>query len=166
MSSNCLLLSSTLVLVYLNIIMTNNNECIRAIRSFNRFYTSKLGILNPRTLDSEYSLIEGRILYEIGSGCSIARELTKILSIDEGYLSRIIQKFERTGLLKRSHDNVDRRKRYLELTSQGIKVFRALNHRADDQIDTILSPLGEKEKTALVKAVKTIELLLGDRSNL
>ena len=39
---------------------------IAAIRGFSRFYTRKLGIIEPKLLDSPWPLQEARIIYEIG----------------------------------------------------------------------------------------------------
>ena len=140
--------------------MSKNHDIIQSIRSFNRFYTSKLGILNPQMLDTEYSLIEGRILYEIGTGRPIARDLTKVLSIDEGYLSRIIKKFEKKALIKRTQDDKDTRRRYLELTTKGKEAFKILNSRADRQIEILLNTLTERERKDLEKALKMLEFLM------
>src|SRR4051812_13852617 len=38
---------------------------IAAIRGFSRFYTRKLGIIEPKLLDSRWTLQEARIIYEI-----------------------------------------------------------------------------------------------------
>src|SRR5664280_3811314 len=38
---------------------------IAAVRGFSRFYTRKLGIIEPKLLDSPWTLQEARIIYEI-----------------------------------------------------------------------------------------------------
>lgn len=44
--------------------ITDNH--ITAFRSFNRSYTRVIGTLQEGLLDSEYSLTQGRVLYETG----------------------------------------------------------------------------------------------------
>ncbi len=38
---------------------------IDALRNFNRFYTRQIGLLNQNLLNSEFSLTQARILFEV-----------------------------------------------------------------------------------------------------
>lgn len=71
--------------------MDNKLDVIAQIRSFNRFYTNVLGLLNRHILDSGYSLTEIRVLLEISKvrHCT-ANTLVTQLKIDRSYMSRII----------------------------------------------------------------------------
>ena len=73
--------------------MDSRIDVIIDIRGFNRFYTNMLGLLNANIGSSDYSLTETRIIYEISKTekCS-ANQLSNILRIDTGYLSRILRK--------------------------------------------------------------------------
>lgn len=54
----------------------------RDIRRFNRYYTRILGVFDQKVFNLDYSMIEMRILGEIGRHPSItANELTKWLNI-------------------------------------------------------------------------------------
>ncbi|MFV0414717.1 MAG: MarR family winged helix-turn-helix transcriptional regulator, partial [Oscillospiraceae bacterium] len=90
------------------------------MRKFNRFYTNLLGLLNRHLPDTEFSLTEARILYEIGAAtpCS-ASELTQRLTIDPGYLSRILKRFEKKGLALRTQSKEDGRLYFISLTALG-----------------------------------------------
>ena len=69
---------------------------ISLIRSFNRFYTNILGLIDQHILKSEFSLSEVRVLHEIEKteNCT-SKMLSDTLYMDMGYLSRIIRKFEK-----------------------------------------------------------------------
>jgi hypothetical protein len=78
--------------------MIHNQEFIEKIRSFNRFFTNIIGLLNRHFLDGPFSLTEGRVLYEIyHTGDCSAKKIRANIVIDEGYLSRIID----TRILRR-----------------------------------------------------------------
>src|ERR1700759_4022175 len=71
-------------------------------RRFNRMYTRYIGTLNEGFLNSEFSLAEGRILYELANRTQpAASEIAEELGLDPGYLSRVLRKFEQRGLLSR-----------------------------------------------------------------
>ncbi len=66
----------------------------RKIRSFNRFYTKILGLVDNKILKTDYSLLEARILFELFYHSTLsASDIVKELNIDPSYLSRIVKKF-------------------------------------------------------------------------
>ena len=80
----------------------DHDDQISAVRAFNRFYTSKLGVLDQQLLKSPFSLSEARVLYELATCESpSAKEIGIELGLDPGYLSRIVQKFDEDGLITR-----------------------------------------------------------------
>src|SRR3989442_15238816 len=75
---------------------------VAAVRRFNRFYTKQIGILGERLLQSPFSLAEMRVLYEIANRENVsAVELAEELRLDAGYLSRILRRFQKGGLVRR-----------------------------------------------------------------
>src|SRR5271155_5503639 len=80
----------------------NRQERVAAVRRFNRFYTRQLGVLRKTYLESPFSLGEARLLYEIAQRHSpTASEIIRALDLDAGYLSRVLQNFEKRGLIQR-----------------------------------------------------------------
>ena len=74
---------------------------IAAVRRFNRFYTRQIGLLRKSYLGSPYSLTEARVLYELAQHKDVtAVELARNLDFDAGYLSRVLMRFEKRGLVK------------------------------------------------------------------
>src|ERR1700756_1022189 len=103
-------------------------QIINAVRSFNRFYTKQIGILESGYLQSHFSLAEVRVLYEMAHCQSTtATELTRELGIDAGYLSRILLGFEKRGFIKKAQSEKDGRQTILSLTEQGQKAFSPLD---------------------------------------
>src|SRR5882757_9524135 len=92
---------------------------IAAARAFNRFYTRKLGFLDQQLLKSPFSLSEARVLYELAHRDDLAAKETGIeLGLDPGYLSRLMQNFDETGLISRKPLPSDRRQYRLSLTAK------------------------------------------------
>lgn len=137
---------------------------IAAVRRFNRFYTREIGALQDSLLQSDFSLAEARVLYELAqSAGTTATELGRDLGLDSGYLSRILQRFERDGLISRTLSETDRRQSLLSLTSAGREAFAPLDMRSRDEVGALLAGLAEPAQAALVTAMGRIETLLGAR---
>jgi DNA-binding MarR family transcriptional regulator/GNAT superfamily N-acetyltransferase len=136
-----------------------------SLRSFNRAYTRFLGTLNDHYLRTDFSLAEGRVLYELATAPRPqAKEIAQNLGLDPGYLSRILRKFVKAGLVARSTASRDRRASDLRLTARGRAAVRTLNTRADDQAHAVLGKLSAAQRTQLATAVSIIEdTLLGAR---
>jgi len=129
-----------------------------AFRSFNRAYTRFLGTLDHHYLSTEYSLAEGRVLYELATRQPTpqAKEIAETLGLDPGYLSRILRKLERAGLVARTTASNDKRASDLALTPQGHAVVRTLNERADKQAQTVLAQLSAAQLQQFEDALGTI----------
>jgi DNA-binding MarR family transcriptional regulator/N-acetylglutamate synthase-like GNAT family acetyltransferase len=142
------------------------DRCIAEIRRFNRFYTQKIGVLHGGLLGSAFSLTEARLLYELAQRDNLtAAQLGRELGLDRGYLSRLLSSFERRGLLGRTKSAADRRQSLLSLTAQGLAAFAPLDARSQSEIAGLLNDLTAGERTRLVGAMRTIEGLVGTRSD-
>ena len=136
-----------------------------AFRRFNRAYTRFLGTLNDHYLHTEYSLAEGRVLYELATHSKAqAKGVAEALGLDAGYLSRILRKFEKNGLVARASAKDDKRAANLQLTSRGRAAVRSLNLRADKQARAVLGRLTARRRAEFARAISTIEeTVLGGR---
>jgi DNA-binding MarR family transcriptional regulator/GNAT superfamily N-acetyltransferase len=136
---------------------------IAAVRRVSRFYTRVIGVLQDGLLHSGFSLTEGRVLYELAQRAGVtATELGRELDIDPGYLSRILQRLERDGLLARVPSPADRRQGLLSLTRAGHDAFAPLDARSREEVAELLSPLADPAQAAVVAAMGRIESLLGN----
>ena len=137
------------------------NRSIQAVRRYNRFYTRQMGILDSAFLDSPYTLSEVRVMYEIAHGANVtAKRIGSQLGLDQGYLSRIVQKFEGEGLIRREKSSADRRSTFLELTAKGRKAFGVLDRRQDEKPESLLANVRPPQQRQLISAMKSIEHIL------
>src|SRR3954470_19268457 len=134
---------------------------ILAIRSFNRFFTERIGVLEERLVGSDFTLTEARALFEIGAGnIRTARALGNALGVDKGYLSRVIGRLERSGVIARTQSTGDRRERNLSMTDRGRLVFDRLQADTNAQIEHLVDRLSPAEVSALVEHMSSIQHLL------
>lgn len=132
-----------------------------AIRSFNRFYTRQIGVLDEGLLASPFTLTQARVLFELGTRKTItAREIGELLGLDAGYLSRIVQGFIAQGLLTRQASSEDGRQWMLSLTSEGRKAFRTLDRASHKLTAAHLSRLSEPGRHRLLASMQEVQRLL------
>ena len=138
--------------------MSHSDDQISAVRAFNRFYTRKLGIIEPKLLDSPWTLQEARIIYEIGErpDCT-ATDLVRALGLDAGFLSRTLQALQRRQIVARKPSKSDRRATELALTAKGRAAFAELVSRSQNAVAVLMDELGPAERAAVVNAMTTIE---------
>jgi DNA-binding MarR family transcriptional regulator/GNAT superfamily N-acetyltransferase len=136
-------------------------DSVSAVRAFNRFYTRQLGLLDRVLPGSQFSLAEGRILYELATreSCT-ASDIAAELGIDAGYLSRILKAFERRGYLTRKRSADDGREWQMRLTPTGRAAFAPLDRAARDQVAELLTTLQAPAREELVTAMQRVERLL------
>jgi DNA-binding MarR family transcriptional regulator/GNAT superfamily N-acetyltransferase len=134
---------------------------VPAIRRFNRFYTRQIGLLQQGLLESSFSLTEVRLLYELAhrEGAT-ATGLAADLTLDPGYLSRMLANFEKRGWIRRQPSLTDRRQSILALTAKGSATFRPLEARSNQQVAQMLEKISPAAQAQLVNAMHQIEQIL------
>lgn len=141
------------------------HEKVEAVRRFDRFYTSRIGLLKPGLLKTRFPLTQARIIFELAQHHDLtASALTRALDIDAGYLSRILSAFEKDGLLQKTPSKSDNRHRLLKLTAKGRKAFSVLNERSKRKNEALLQSLSQEDQQRLLQAMQTLESLLGAQS--
>jgi DNA-binding MarR family transcriptional regulator/GNAT superfamily N-acetyltransferase len=137
---------------------TDDAEEVDAVRVFNRFWTTKIGLLNTGLLDTPYSLTEARVIFELAQQPAIdLAELRRALDLDSGYLSRIMGRLKADGLVVSEVSAGDSRRHVVRLTGPGGGVFDDLNARSADQIAALLAGLSTENRRRLVAAMATIQ---------
>jgi DNA-binding MarR family transcriptional regulator/GNAT superfamily N-acetyltransferase len=140
-----------------------SDATIADIRAFNRFYTNQIGLLDEHIVESEHSLSEARVLYELSVASSVtAAEIGRRLRLDRGYLSRMLQTLLARGLVSAEENPDDRRQTLVGLTEAGRKTVAGLNAGSDRAVAALLAPLTDEEQVRLREATLIIRRLLGD----
>ena len=137
------------------------DHAVAALRAFNRFHTRLVGALDAHYLDSDLTLAEARLLYELANRQeALAADLQGELGLDAGYVSRILRRFEAEGWISRSRGS-DARRRPIALTEEGRSKFEALDRESRARTAALVEPLPSADRETLVHALDAIRLLLG-----
>jgi DNA-binding MarR family transcriptional regulator len=138
-----------------------HQKYIAEVRAFNRFYTDIIGLVDRYILNSSYTLPEVRILYELYHHENItASDIISFLTIDKGYLSRILFQFEKKKLISKKRSAEDGRSVYIFLTAKGKKEFAVLNQASHNQIRDLLGMLSPRDCDSLVEHMSAITKIL------
>ncbi|MFG2494903.1 GNAT family N-acetyltransferase [Streptomyces caniferus] len=137
---------------------------VRELRRFNRFYTNLIGALDyGRHLYTPFTLTEARVLYEVANHPPVdAADLRVSLSLDAGYLSRLLGKFEDRELITRGRSEQDPRRQRITLTEGGREAAGLLEERSQDAAGSLLQKLPAADRARLVDAMRTIRTLLDE----
>ncbi len=141
-----------------------NNEVeraqVEAVRRFNRTVTERIGALNDDYLARSRALGASRVLWEVGDGAGDVREIRSRLSLDSGYLSRLLRPLEAEQLVTIGSSSADSRVRTVALTAQGRAERGVLDEGSDALASSILEVLDPDQREKLVSAMSTVERLL------
>lgn len=136
---------------------------IQDMRSFNRWYTDVIGLLNRHLLDSNYNLSEARLIYELHEAGTIrASQVMEAMHIDKSYLSRMLKRLEKEKLVSRKQSREDGRAVLLSLTEKGRNEFASLNGASDEQIRSLVGHLNEDQREELVEHMDAIRRLMAE----
>jgi len=135
---------------------------IDEIRSFNRFYTREIGLLDEHLPASDLSLAEARVLYELAQQAGqTAAEIGRRLTMDKAHLSRILGRFRTRSYVSSRPDTAHRKRLILSLTDAGRAAFAQLDAGTRAQMEAMLTPLGQDRQQRLFSAMREIRTVLG-----
>lgn len=134
-----------------------SDEQIRQVRTFNRAVTQRVGALDDDYLGRGRPLAESRLLFEIGENGADLRDLRASLSLDSGYLSRLLRSLEAAGFVASRRAAGDARVRRATLTHKGLAEWKILDRRSQDFARSLLAPLGAPQRQRLLAAMAEVE---------
>lgn len=139
---------------------------IADIQGFNKVYQNLLKKIDSAILETGYTLTEKDVLLEISKTerCT-ANVLIQQLSIDRSYMSRMITKFEKHGLIEKTPSQTDSRIRYIRLTELGRKEINRLGDIQSNRIGSIFDKLSEDDQQTVWQSMVLIRNKLSDAND-
>ncbi|HRF08830.1 MAG TPA: bifunctional helix-turn-helix transcriptional regulator/GNAT family N-acetyltransferase [Xanthobacteraceae bacterium] len=138
---------------------------IDEVRRFNRAYTRRLGVLDEGFLDTQFSLTEARVLHELSEGEKTASEIMGLLSLDAGYLSRMLDRFAKAGLISRTSSAADRRSLLVSLTKAGRAAYTPLEARSRASVSAMIGDMPASAQDQLIGAMRLVSCLTERKNN-
>ena len=115
---------------------------VAAVRRFNRFYTRQMGLLDDGLLHSPLQpQRSARALRDRAPDRTHRERHQAGLGLDPGYLSRLLQRLRKAGLVSATAAAGDRRQRLLGLAARGRRTFGALDARSSREVALMLGRL-------------------------
>jgi DNA-binding MarR family transcriptional regulator len=141
-------------------------ERLEVIRSFNRMYMQRIGLLAENIFGSPFSPAEARVIAELSlKKTTTASILARELKLDGGYLSRILHRFEKEGLISKEKSKEDGRQRNILMTKKGKKTGDDMMEEARKIITSIVGPLPVQDQIRLVAAMTSIDRIINRNRN-
>ena len=137
------------------------DERVTQVRAFNRDYTRAAGLITERMHDTPHSLTEARVIWETGVREELAlADLRRTLDLDPGYLSRVVSRLARRGLVEKRRSPDDGRSQILALTDSGREARALLDERAAAQAGELLAAIPVDRQEDLVDAMHRVREIL------
>lgn len=139
---------------------------IADIQGFNKVYQELLKKIDSAILKTGYTLTEKDVLLEISKTerCT-ANILIQQLNIDRSYMSRMIAKFEKHGLIEKKQSSTDSRIRYIRLTELGRREINRLSDIQSHHIGAIFNKLSEGDQQLVWQSMVMIRNKLSDAND-
>lgn len=124
-------------------------------QAFFQYYRDKYGL--GRT--------EWRVLFNVGQyGPLSAVEVSKRSNLEKTKISRAVQRLNTRGWIRRIYLESDRRRHELELTQDGLKVFKELSKLAASFNEEIERAVGKDNTLGLIEDLKALEQSISETS--
>lgn len=134
---------------------------IERFREFNRRWTALLGLLDQGLLETEHSLTEARVIFELAQRGDWERlDLRNRLGIDQSFLGRVLGRLEAGGLIEIAPSTHDGRRRTVRLTAAGRTAYETLDQRSTEQVTAIIEPMTPDQRAVLTEAMSVITALV------
>lgn len=142
--------------------MIGQETAVARVRQFNRTWTEVLGLLDRGLLETDHSLAEARVLFELAQRDGWERStLRERLAMDASFLTRVLRRLEKRGLVSSQTSAADGRALDVSLTGAGRGAFQVLDQRSSEQVSELIAPLTPDQVHTLTESMAVTSRLVG-----
>jgi len=129
-----------------------------SVKNVIRTFYHVVAIYSKEFQSSEYSFTETYILEAVGRHPGIsAVQITEMVDMNKGYLSRIIKKLVSNGLVQRKRYSGRNGSMGLYLTENGVAMYQQMKKKADDSIARHIADAPEKDKAEFLRLMEQLD---------
>ncbi len=129
----------------------------RFIHSFWQLRQQIISQVNPRVREEHgVDFLEVMLLEQIGNTDMSPSEIAEAMQIPAHNISRKIGALEKGGLIRRSLDPSDARRRVLSLTAKGQEVSSQAQKTLDEEVGRLLATLSQTDAAIMIRSLETI----------
>jgi DNA-binding MarR family transcriptional regulator len=129
---------------------------IDIVLRFQRAVAPGMELLDDVYRRSGRSAGQNRLLLAIAADGTEVRTIRSQLSLDSGYLSRLLRALEREKLVRLVESATDRRVRTVQLTDQGRRERARLAEATYHAARSMMAPLSPAQRSRLVAAMSAV----------
>lgn len=134
---------------------------INRVRHFNREYVQLLGLLDRQVFDTELPFPEARLLLMVFETPALRPiDVASTLRMDKGYVSRLVIKLEKRGLVTKVPSRSDGRSKLIQLTEEGRELAQTIDADSNQQVSQLFDSLAPADQAAALAAITTLQQLL------
>jgi DNA-binding MarR family transcriptional regulator len=126
------------------------------LTNFGIIYREYVQFINELLKESQLTFADSIFLCNIAvnSGCS-QEDISLNLHIDRAAVARSIKKMEECGFVLVSRDKNDSRKKILELSDNGKKLYEMVNSANEERLSTLLKGCSQKNAEIFFSVLET-----------
>ena len=129
----------------------------RFIHAFWQLRQHILKSVNPRVRAAHgVDFLEVMLLEQIGAGDVNPSDLAELMQVPAHTISRRLDSLEKGGLLQRTLDPNDARRRVLTLTGAGERVTREARKTLDGGLEPLLGAVSKKDAVTLIQTMEAM----------
>lgn len=136
--------------------MKNEKESI--LKNFYFFNKYMKNFFDQRTKKSKVTKTEAELIMEIKNGCDANLKLKEKRRVGKSNISQKIKSLEEKKIIKISLNKEDKRKKDIELTKKGEKIYSKIQDAKKEFIEIIFEKLSQKEIKDLEKIISKLNL--------